>query len=153
MEEIEHPDVKVLFVWRASVLIGWGILAAIALGCAILAITTAEAPTWIAAFAAIPLLIAVIEISLLRLRWQNWTFKLTPHTLEMSHGWLVKHRRVVSRNRIQHVDFSSGPVGRKFDLVHVVVHTAGTAVGTIPGVRSERAERLRVEFMSGPKSL
>lgn len=153
MEEIERPDEKVLFVWRASALIGWGVMATIAFGCSIFAVLVADASPWVAVSAAVPILIGMFEIAMLKIRWQNWTFKLTPHTLEMSHGWFVKHRRVVSRNRIQHVDFSSGPVGRKFDLVHVVVHTAGTTVGTIPGVRNDRAERLRVELMSGPKSL
>jgi membrane protein YdbS with pleckstrin-like domain len=153
MDEIERPDEKVLFVWRAGVLTAWGIFAAIVLGCAIALVSTAGAPSWLMGLAAIPLLFAGVEISLLKLRWQNWTFKLTPHTLEMSHGWLVKHRRVVSRSRIQHIDFSSGPIGRKFDLVHIAVHTAGTTVGTIPGIKTERAEQLRDELMSGPKSL
>jgi membrane protein YdbS with pleckstrin-like domain len=153
MEEIEHPDEKVLFVWRASVFIAWGVFAAIVAGLCVFIVIQADAPVWIIGFGLIPVLCGLVEVSLLKLRWQNWTFKLTEHTLEMSHGWLVKHRRIVSRNRIQHVDFSSGPVGRKFDLVHVAVHTAGTTVGTIPGVRSERAERLRSELMSGPKTL
>jgi len=153
MNEIEQPDAKVLVVWRAEVLIGWGIVFLILLAVALLAIFQADAPDWALAFAAIPVGFAAFAMFLAKLRWQRWTFQLTPHTLEMSHGWLVRHRRVVSRNRIQHVDFSSGPIGRRFDLVHVVVHTAGATVGTIPGVRTERAERLRVELMSGPKAL
>jgi len=153
MNKIERPDEKVLFVWRAEVLIGWGIFFAIALTLAILAVTLLSAPLWCLAFAGLPLLFGVLGLLLLKPRWERWTFQLTPHTLEMSHGWLIRHRRVVSLNRIQHVDFDSGPIGRKFDLVHVVVHTAGAAVGTIPGIRSERAERLREELMSGPKAL
>lgn len=153
MNEIEQPDAKVLVVWRAEVLIGWGIVFLIALGAGLFAVLGAGAPVWALVFAAIPVGFAAFGLLLAKLRWQRWTFQLTPHTLEMSHGWLVRHRRVVSRNRIQHVDFSSGPLGRRFDLVHVVVHTAGATVGVIPGVRSERAERLREELMSGPKSL
>lgn len=153
MNEIERPDIKVLFVWRAEVLISWGVLFLIVLAAAIIAILAGGAPAWILVFAALPVLGAAIAVRLLKLRWERWTFQLTQHTLEMSHGWLVRHKRIVSRNRIQHVDFDSGPIGRKFDLVHVVVHTAGATVGTIPGIRSERAERLRLELMSGPKSL
>ncbi|HWD40350.1 MAG TPA: PH domain-containing protein [Fimbriimonas sp.] len=153
MDEIERPDKNVLYVWRAEVLITWGILTAVALGIALFATLTLAAPAWFFAMVAVPVCFAILSLFLLRLRWERWTFQITPYTLEMSHGWLIRHRRIVSRNRIQHVDFESGPIGRKFDLVHVVVHTAGATVGTIPGVKSERAERLRTELMSGPKAL
>jgi membrane protein YdbS with pleckstrin-like domain len=153
MGEIERPDANVLYVWRAEVLISWGIVFLAVLGVVTLSVVTKAMPAWVLLFAAIPLGFGALAMILLKIRWQRWTFQVTPHTLEMSHGWLVRHRRIVSRNRIQHVDFESGPVGRKFDLVHVVVHTAGARVGTIPGVRAERAERLRVELMDGPKAL
>jgi len=153
MNEIERPDEKVLFVWRAEVLISWGIMLLVTLVVAIIAIV-ASGVSWLwLGVCVLPVLFAVSSLILARQRWKRWTFQITPHTLEMSHGIWVRHRRVVSRNRIQHVDFNSGPVGRKFDLVHVIVHTAGATVGTIPGVRTERAERLREELMSGPKSL
>ncbi len=153
MADIERPDIKVLYVWRAEVVTTWGIFFVIALGLSIFGVAGLGAPKWSFAIAAIPLCFGALAMFLLRLRWERWTFQLTPYTLEMSHGWLIRHRRVVSRNRIQHVDFNSGPVGRKFDLVHVVVHTAGAVVGTIPGIPNERAERLRAELMSGLKAL
>jgi len=153
MNEIERPDEKVLFVWRAEVLISWGIMLLVTLVVAIIAIV-ASGVSWLwLGVCVLPVLFAISSLILARQRWKRWTFQITPHTLAMSHGIWVRHRRVVSRNRIQHVDFNSGPVGRKFDLVHVIVHTAGATVGTIPGVRTERAERLREELMSGPKSL
>ncbi len=153
MDEIERPDPKVLYVWRTEVLIAWGIILLLVLGACVVAVTQASAPIWFFAFGAVPVAFGSLALVLLKIRWERWTFQLTQHTLEMSHGWLVRHKRVVSRDRIQHVDFDSGPIGRKFDLVHVVVHTAGATVGTIPGVRTERAERLRTELMSGPKAL
>jgi len=153
MNEIERPDRNVLYVWRAEVMITWGILLLILLGVTIAAFLTLDTPVWIFADLAIPIAFAGLALLLLKLRWERWTFQLTAHTLEMSHGWFVRHRRIVARNRIQHVDFNSGPIGRKFDLVHVVVHTAGATVGTIPGIRSARAEQLRAELMSGPKAL
>jgi len=150
--EVECPDIKVLYVWRAEVLTTWGILLLIVLIPAIVAVT-AGAPAWSLLFVLFPLIGAAISIGFLKRRWERWTFEITPHTLEMSHGIWIRQRRIVSRNRIQHVDFESGPVGRKLDLVHVVVHTAGAKVGTIPGIKSERAERLREELMTGPKAL
>ncbi len=153
MSEIERPDSNVLYIWRAEVLTSWGIFFGLALGAAILMVFAAHAPIWTFGLAVIPLALGVFNLYLLRLRWQLWTFQLTPHTLEMSHGWWIRHRRIVSRNRIQHVDFESGPIGRRFDLVHVIVHTAGATVGTIPGIKTERAERLRTELMTGPKEI
>lgn len=153
MGEIERPDHNVLYVWRAEVLIGWGIVSLLVLGVLAFAVFEGNLPRWELGFCAVPILFGAWGMILTKIRWERWTFQLTPYTLEMSHGWLVRHTRIVSRNRIQHVDFESGPIGRKFDLVHVVVHTAGANVGTIPGVRSERAERLRDELMSGPKAL
>ncbi len=153
MNEIERPDPKVLFVWRAEVLTTWGIILVITLAGLIGFVYTVGMPWWYVGFAAIPLLFGVLSLSLLKLRWKFWTFQITPDSLEMSHGWWIRKRRIVALSRIQHIDFDSGPIGRKFDLVHVVVHTAGANVGTIPGIRTERAERLRSELMSGRKAL
>ena len=82
----------------------------------------------------------------LRLEWESWTYRLTPEILEMSHGWLFRKSRTVPRDRIQHLDVNSGPFDRRFGLVHVVIHTAGANVGTIPGLSPERADRLRAEI-------
>jgi len=153
MNEPEKPDANVLYVWRAEALITWGIFLAVVIGIGIFFMYVASAPAWVLAFGALPIGFALLNLAFLKLRWERWTFQLTPFTLEMTHGWLVRHKRVVSRTRIQHVDFQSGPIGRKFDLVHVIVHTAGATVGTIPGVKSARAEQLREELMSGPKVL
>ena len=153
MDQIERPDHNVLYIWRAEVLTVWGICFVAILGCSIFALIKLDAPYWILAGPVIPAVIGAFNLFLLKVRWERWTYLLTPSSLEMSHGWLVRHKRIVSRNRIQHVDFNSGPIGRKFDLVHVVVHTAGATVGTIPGVRTERAEQLRTELMSGTKTL
>ena len=60
MNEIERPDEKVLYVWRAEVLASWGILFAIALTVTILAITVAGAAAWVLAFAAIPLVFGAL---------------------------------------------------------------------------------------------
>jgi len=151
--EIECPDEKVLTVWRVEAFTSWGIFLLVMLVPLILLTVGAAAPAWILAFALIPVVGGASSLLVLRQRWKRWTFEITPYTLEMSHGIWVRHRRIVSRNRIQHVDFESGPIGRKLNLVHVVVHTAGARVGTIPGITNERAEQLRTELMAGPKAL
>lgn len=147
---VEKPDERVLMVWRVSNAVSYGILfTLIAIVTVILAVFNLGIVIWaIAGLAAVGLLWALSGI-VLRRQWENWTFQITPEALEMSHGWIWKHRRVVALDRIQHVDINSGPFDRKFGLVQVVVYTAGTTVGMIPGLVPDRANRLRDQLMAG----
>ncbi|MBC8063822.1 MAG: PH domain-containing protein [Chlorobia bacterium] len=147
---IEKPDEKVLLVWRVSNAISYGIFfMLVAIVTVILAVFNLGIVIWaIAGLVLIGLLWALSGV-VLRRQWENWTFQITPEALEMSHGWIWKHRRVVALDRIQHVDINSGPFDRKFGLVQVVVYTAGTTVGLIPGLVPERANRLRDQLMAG----
>jgi uncharacterized protein len=143
----EKPDIKVLNVWRISNLLGYGAFLGLLLLITAVMAVFGRAPVALLLLNLVPLgLWAISEVSLRR-QWENWTFRITPETLEMSHGWIWKQRRVVARDRIQHVDINSGPFDRRFGLVQVVVHTAGTSVGFIPGLLPERAEALRDELM------
>jgi membrane protein YdbS with pleckstrin-like domain len=153
MGEIERPDEKVLRVWWVSSLLSWGVFGLIVLGVLSLFVWRAHASVWLLGWALLPLGCWAVSTTLLRRQWERWTFRVSPDALEMSHGLLFRQQRIVARDRIQHVDFNSGPFDRKFGLVQVVVHTAGATVGMIPGVATERAQRLREELMSGPKAV
>ncbi len=126
----------------------YGIMALVLLGIALFAVVVRKGSPLILLAPAAPLALLLLTSLTLKRQWEHWTFRVTRETLEMSHGWLWKQRRVVARDRIQHVDFNSGPFDRKFGLVQVVVHTAGTSVGMIPGVALERAQQLRDELLS-----
>jgi uncharacterized protein len=143
--EFERPDRKVLSVWRWSNAVGYAIFSVIVGAIVLFAVVRGSNPLWILAALVVPALWLFTAITLLR-EWESWTFRLTPDTLEMSHGWLFRQTRVVARDRIQHLDVNSGPFDRRFGLVQVVIYTAGTTVGTIPGLSPERAERLRTEI-------
>ncbi|RYG19811.1 hypothetical protein EON82_21000 [bacterium] len=141
----ERPDRKVLSVWRWSNAIGYVIFGLIvAVGVFAATRVGASGWWWILVFGVVALYL--FSALTLKLEWESWTYRLTPETLEMSHGWLFRQSRTVPRDRIQHLDVNSGPFDRRFGLVQVVVHTAGTTVGTIPGLSPERAERLRSEI-------
>ncbi len=146
--EVERPDPKVLKVWLWENGLSYALLAVPIAAGTVFAVTRGANPLWLFGTLALPGLYLLTAITL-RLEWKSWTFRLTPDTLEMSHGWLFRKRRVVARDRIQHLDVTSGPFDRRFGLVHVVVHTAGATVGKIPGLKPERAERLREELL-GP---
>lgn len=143
--DLERPDQKVLSVWRWSNAFGYTIFGLIVAVGVALAIRAGASAWWsLLVFGVVALY--VFTAVTLRLEWESWTYRLTPETLEMSHGWLFRQSRTVPRDRIQHLDVNSGPFDRRFGLVQVVVHTAGANVGTIPGLSPERADRLRAEI-------
>ncbi len=146
---VEKPDVKVLNIWRWSNMIGYAIFAFVSVIAIVALVTLGRIPAWYFVFLVVPFsLWALSEVTLKR-QWENWTFQVTPEALDMTHGWIWKNRRIVARDRIQHVDINSGPLDRRFGLVQVVVYTAGATVGMIPGLRPERAALLRDQLMAG----
>lgn len=146
---IEKPDPKVLNVWRWSNALAYSIFSIIAILVLVGVIITGKFPAWFIVFGLVPIGLWLFSGVVLKKQWENWTFQVTPESLDMSHGWIWKNRRVVARDRIQHVDINSGPVDRRFGLVQVVVYTAGTTVGMIPGLQPERASALRDQLMAG----
>ena len=146
----ERPDEKVLLVWRLSNAVSYAILLFIVAVVAVGSWFAVHYPWYWMVLAIVSVItLWAISASFLRKQWENWSFLVTPESLEMSHGWIWRHKRVVARDRIQHVDINSGPFDRKFGLVQVVVHTAGTNVGMIPGLDPSRADRLRDQLMEG----
>jgi uncharacterized protein len=144
----ERPDEKVLLVWRLSNLLGYAIFTGIVL--LVLSGVAFATKNWNYLFLILfPITLWAASARVLRKQWENWLFKVDRESLEMCHGWIWKNRRVVARDRIQHIDINSGPFDRRFGLVQVVVHTAGTSVGMIPGLRPERAQELRDELLAG----
>ena len=144
----ERPDRKVLQVWRISSLVTYASLFIVAFVVVAALVFLGRSPK-LFMFPAVPALLYALTAFTLRRQWENWTFRVNPEALEIAHGWIWKNRRVVARDRIQHVDINSGPFDRRFGLVQVVIHTAGQSVGMIPGLRPERAEQLRDELMRG----
>ena len=60
-------------------------------------------------------------------------------------GWLFHTMTTIPLNRVQHCEYSQGPIGRLFDLAQVKVFTAGGTSSdlSIKGLRNEQAIRLR----------
>lgn len=78
-------------------------------------------------------------------RYRHWSWELDETELIIDRGVVFKLTRIIPRVRIQHVDLSSGPVDRLFNLRQLSIYTAGTreADASIPGLTAERAEELR----------
>jgi uncharacterized protein len=157
MEEqppFQRPDRKVLTVWLVGSLLGYGVLSAFFAVPGLVFLAIGKPKLFLFSLALAPLLIWVLTAMFLRRQWERWGYRVTPRTLEIRKGLVWQGIRVVARNRIQHIDINSGPLDRKFGLVQVVVYTAGTVVGMIPGLTPADAEALRAELsisMEKPK--
>ena len=93
---------------------------------------------------------ALIIISLIHLAWPFiaypfWGYSLRSTDILIRSGVIFKRVNAVPFSRIQHVDSDSGPIERAFGIANLVIHTAGSNMGSlgIPGLESTRAESLR----------
>ena len=78
-----------------------------------------------------------------------YRFRLGEDDLAVAKGVFWRSWRFVSRNRIQHVDISAGPIARALGLVNVSLFVGGmpTAAVSIPGLTEARGEQLRATLI------
>ncbi|MDI9640006.1 PH domain-containing protein [Kamptonema cortianum] len=77
--------------------------------------------------------------------YDMFTFSLGEEDLVVASGIFWRNWKFVSRNRVQHVDISAGPIARSLGLVEVSVYVGGlaTAVVTLPGLTETRGDLIR----------
>ncbi|VAW44116.1 hypothetical protein MNBD_GAMMA02-765 [hydrothermal vent metagenome] len=82
--------------------------------------------------------------------FKAYKYKLTEAGLKIHKGVFWRQQNMVPRNRVQHVDITTGPLERRYDLSKLVVHTAGTrnATITLPGLLHEDAADMRQELIN-----
>lgn len=82
--------------------------------------------------------------------FKAYKYKLTEAGLKIHHGVFWQHQNMVPRNRVQHIDITTGPLERRYQLSKLVVHTAGTrnATITLPGLLQSDAADLRQELIN-----
>ncbi|WP_330459095.1 PH domain-containing protein [Streptomyces sp. NBC_00820] len=125
---------------RRLLLMVWTVLIALAVG---LPLGLLAGPGW-AAFALLPVALAVWCWWLLGRNWRSWRYAERADDLLISRGVLWREETVVPYGRMQLVEVTSGPVERYFGLAGVQLHTAAAATdATIPGLEPAEAERLR----------
>ena len=98
----------------------------------------------------------VLALGLLHARrlFLGWRWALRTDDVVGRFGVVFHVTRSIPRVRVQHVDVVSGPVDRALGLVEVSLHVAGSAgpVLTIPGLRPDEAEDLRVALLASAKA-
>lgn len=77
--------------------------------------------------------------------YSRWGLAIRMHDITIRYGVLYKRLVAVPFARIQHVDTHSGPIERSMGLATLIVHTAGSQLGsiTVPGLPKAEAEQLR----------
>lgn len=76
---------------------------------------------------------------------RRWGWHLSDDLLEVQRGVVVDKVSLVPRSRIQNVTTSVGPLQRRFGLLTLTVHTAGTRTPnvSIPDMDAGQAEGIR----------
>ena len=94
--------------------------------------------------------IVLLGLAILHLCWpilsfSCWGFAIRRTDFLLRSGVLWKSVIAVPFNRIQHVDTNAGPIERSFGLANLVIHTAGSHLGSVrvPGLPTEYAASLR----------
>ncbi len=82
--------------------------------------------------------------------FKAYKYTLTEAGLKIHKGVFWQQQNMIPRNRVQHIDITTGPLERRYDLSKLVVHTAGTrnATITLPGLLQEDAADLRQELIN-----
>ncbi len=82
--------------------------------------------------------------------FKAYQYQLSEAGLSIKKGVFWQQQSMIPRNRVQHIDITTGPIERRYDLSKLVVHTAGTrnASVTLPGLLHDDAVALRHELIN-----
>lgn len=140
-------DSRVVKLWRASGLIGFGILL-LSLLILVVVVGVAESRLWIWLA---PAWLVIAAVTVWFCLWypprlySSWGYRIDAKVLETRSGRVFQRARLLPLSRLQHVDIERGPLERMFGLAALVLHTAGTHSANIriPGLEAAEATRLR----------
>ncbi|MCB1583082.1 MAG: PH domain-containing protein [Marinicella sp.] len=82
--------------------------------------------------------------------YRAYHYSLLDVGLRIHKGVFWQQQHTVPRNRVQHIDITTGPLERRYELSKLVLHTAGTrnASVTLPGLLQDDATALRQELIN-----
>jgi uncharacterized protein len=145
-------DERVIWLWRFSTAIGYGILLFILLVATVVVGGLVLEDLWraLAAWAGLALLAAGWAWWYPGRAYRAWGYRLDGQVLELRSGVWFRIIRLLPLSRLQHVDLHRGPLERALGLASLVLHTAGTqeAAISIPGLEETDAVRLRDTLVS-----
>ncbi len=140
-----HPDVRKL--WRINNFIGGLVWAVLFVGGGFAAEKGGQLKF---PFMLLGVILALVVFLLgqvyVETGYRNWRFGIMPDEVRVEHGVMWKSAKSIPRQRIQHIDVTSGPWQRRFGISELHVYTAADHT-RIPGIPTLDAERLRKELL------
>lgn len=97
--------------------------------------------------ALVPVLIGLWKAIRVGIAMLNTRYALGPEHIYLRSGWLTPLLITGAREKLQSVEISSGPPGRRFDYRFLTLGVAGTSL-TIPGMPTAAAHALRAELLA-----
>lgn len=143
--ELKPLDKSALTVRRLRVLIGTGVVFVVLVAAVLLLLTLPDTPTslWIG-----PALVVVVGAASWwweGVEYSRWAWRLTPDLFEVRRGVVFRRVNLVPRSRIQNVTTKAGPLQRRFGVLTLAVHTAGTRTKSVEilDIGAGHAEEIR----------
>lgn len=151
-DDWERLDSKVQLLWRITGLISSLIWGGLALGACFILVSASDGAIKISPFptaAAVFVVLLVVGQVFVSLSFENFRYKLGDQDLAITKGIFWKTWKFVSRNRVQHVDITAGPIARALGIVQVSIFVGGMphAVAVIPGLSEANGELLRARLV------
>ena len=143
--EFELLDAKVRYLWILTRGIFWVIVFMIATPILLAGFLRSDWGPFPQLILLVLLLLCLWHMSWPLVSFRCWGFAIRRTDFLLRSGVLWKSVIAVPFNRIQHVDTQAGPIERSFGLCNLILHTAGTHLGSVrvPGLPAEYAESLR----------
>lgn len=149
---VERLSGRVVPVWLVGGLVGWVLLAGVAVTVFVSFGDALPVDRAVARPAGLAALALTLAWSLIAppLAWRRWRFSIDERMLWARHGIVVLEEKAIPISRLQHVDLTRGPLERLFGLATLIVFTAGTESATfrLPGLPVERASALRDRILA-----
>ncbi len=145
MAELAGLGADALAIRRARVGIESAVIAVIGAAVVVLLprFTDWSVPWWVVV--ALVAANGVVSLWWASVEFERWRWRLDDELLEVRRGVVVRRTSLVPRNCIQNVTTTVGPLQRRFGVVTVTVHTAGTRTPNvaIEDLDAGHAERIR----------
>jgi uncharacterized protein len=141
LKPVEKDYLKVLYIsWS----IMYVLILAVAVGI-ILIIDEMDLSLWLPLTIGAIILLAAATFIIGTGSFRRKAYAVREKDILLRTGWIIQKLHIVPFNRIQHCVVQSGPLGRKYRLSSLSIHTAASGVQdiTIRGLRTEDAEALK----------
>lgn len=141
LKPVEKDYLKVLYI-------SWSILYVVLLAVAvaiILLVEEIDSSLWLPLSIGAIALLAATTFIIGTASFRRKAYAVREKDILLRTGWIIQKLHIVPFNRVQHCVVQSGPLGRKYHLSSLSIHTAASGVQdiTIRGLRTGDAEALK----------